>query len=482
MSNLASGSWPARLFRDPSYTLTTLFGLVLLSALGGLAIALAELNALFICISLLACIFIMLDFRIGVSLLIVLMPISASTLFPHSIAGITGLNPLNLLLIGTLASCLVHRAGEGGLMQFVPRPLIWWYVLPLIFAGLLGARHVGDIPSYFHASDLIDFNSAGSYLRDMLIKPLFMVLFAVLVAAAVARSKHLENFLFPMLLSIWIMGLMAIVFAYLSGTGVNELASSQSRAFFSPLGMHANDLGRCYAMIYALMLFTFAAAEDYRLRALLLASMGMIVVALILTFSRGAFLGFAVVNVLFLISRRKIMTLLVAGLFIVGLLFLLPGAVFDRIGTGWDSGINAISAGRVDNIWLPLLPELWTSPIFGHGLGSVLWSDAMRAGSILKVTHPHNAYLQAGLDMGIVGLVLLGAYFVHVWRGFRHLSSDLSLTPIRRGFYEGAAVGLLAFLLTAFAGSSLRPVPEQIFLWLAIGMMYGEQSAQKAKK
>jgi hypothetical protein len=35
-------------------------------------------------------------------------------------------------------------------------------------------------------------------------------------------------------------------------------------------------------------------------------------------------------------------------------------------------------------------------------------------------------------------------------------------------------------MLAAFAGSSLMPVPEQCFLWLAIGMMYGEQ-ARKAE-
>jgi len=47
-----------------------------------------------------------------------------------------------------------------------------------------------------------------------------------------------------------------------------------------------------------------------------------------------------------------------------------------------------------------------------------------------------------------------------------------------RGFYLGAAAGLLSFLIAAIADSSLTPKPEQAFLWLAIGMMYG-QSARK---
>ena len=454
--------------------------LVLLAVLCGYAVAVADFSALFICVSLLACVFIFIDFRIGVVLLTIVMPISASSVFPHSIAGITGLNPLNLLLVGTLGSWFLHQSGSGHWAQLAPRPLRWWYVLPMVLGAFLGLPHLGEIPSYFRMLEMVSFDNASGYLRDMLLKPLFMVLFAVLVGAALVRSRREDNFPVPMLVSVWLMCLMTIVFVYLSGTSLADLASSKARGFFAPLGMHANDLGRCYAMAYALMLFTFTTSSDYRMLLLLLISMGVVVIALILTFSRGAFLCFFVVNILFLLSRRQIIPLLLAGIALVGMVFLLPEAVFERLGAGWGNGLNAISAGRVDEIWLPLMPELWNSPIFGSGLGSILWSDALRGGTILQVTHPHNAYLQAAMDMGIVGLILLCAYFVHVWKGFRCLAKDPSLSPAQRGFYEGAAVGLLSLMLAAFAGSSLMPVPEQCFLWLAIGMMYGEH-ARKAE-
>jgi hypothetical protein len=455
-------------------------GLALVTLACGIAVAVADFSALFICVSLVACVFIFLDFRVGVVLLTIVMPISASAVFPHSIAGITGLNPLNLLLIGTLGSWFLHQSGSGSLAQLAPPPLRWWYVLPMVIGGLLGLSHVGEIPSYFRALEMVSFDNASGYLRDMLLKPLFMVLFAVLVGAALVRSRREDNFPLPMLFSVWLMCLMTIVFVYLSGASLTELASSKARGFFAPLGMHANDLGRCYAMAYALMLFTFAASHDYRMRALLVISMGVVVIALVLTFSRGAFLCFFVVNILFLLSRRRVIPLLLGAIFLVGLVFLLPEAVFERLGAGWDVGLNAISAGRVEEIWLPLLPEFWSSPLYGSGLGSILWSDALRGGTILQVTHPHNAYLQAAMDLGIVGLILLSAYFIHVWKGFRALAKDQSLRPAQRGFYEGAAVGLLSLLLVAFAGSSLMPVPEQCFLWLAIGMMYGEH-ARKAE-
>ncbi|HEX6736455.1 MAG TPA: O-antigen ligase family protein [Azonexus sp.] len=474
-------SWPARLLADPAHTPATLLYLTLAAAVGGIAVALAGLDALFICVALLACVFIALDFRIGVVLLILLMPVSASALFPHAIAGITGLNPLNLLLLGTLGATLVHRALAPPAAPLVPAPLFWRYLLPITLAALVGSRHVGDIPAYFQAAGSISFNSAGSYLRDMLIKPLFMVLFAVLVGAALVRTRRPENFLWPMLLSIWAMGLLTIVFVFLSGASFSQLSSSEAREFFSPLGMHANDLGRCYAIAYALLLFTFADCDDHRLRVVLLATMGMVVLALVMTFSRGAFLGFAVVNVLFLISRRHILALVAGTLMLAGLVLLLPDAVFARLAAGWHGGLNAISAGRIDYIWRPLLPEVWANPVFGNGLGAMLWSPAMRGGGVLQVTHPHNAYLRAVLDMGFVGLILLLAYFAHLWRGFRRLARDPAVDPLRRGFFAGAAVGLVAFLATATVGSSLTPVPEQNFLWFAVGMMYGELARRREK-
>ena len=454
-------------------------GLAALAALSGIAVAVAELNALFVGVSLLACIFIFIDFRIGIVLLIVLMPISASSLFPHSIAGVVGLNPLNLLLFGTLGSYLLRGSSARSLARLAPWPLLWLYVLPMVMAALLGYRHVGEIPSYFYTLNELDFTDASGYFRDMLVKPLFMVLFALLIGAAISRSMTLKMVLLPMIVSVWVMCLLTIVFVYLSGVSLGELASSSARNFFTPLGMHANDLGRLYAIAYALMLFTLSGTSDYRLRSVLILSMVAVVAALVLTFSRGAFFGFIVVNALFLLSRRKVKILLLGIAFVVALIFLLPGAVYERVGAGWGGGLNAISAGRVDEIWMPLLPELWRSPVYGNGLGSILWSDAMRSGSILQVTHPHNAYLQAALDTGVLGLILLCAYFIHVWKAFRRLSKDVLVSPAERGFYEGAAAGLVSFILSGFVGSSLMPVPEQSFLWLAIGMMYGQRATMR---
>lgn len=455
--------------------LAAMLGIPLAAAvLMGALVVFAEAQAVVVAVSLIACVFVMIDFRFGVASLVILMPLSASTVFPHSMAGVTGLNPINLLLLGTLASLLAHGLPEGGWARLAPRPLVWFYAVPVLAAGLLGLRHAGEIPSDFVIANLIAFDSPDGYLRDIVLKPLLLVLFAVLVGAGVARSQRPEGFLVPMVISVWMMCLLTVAYFYLSGASLAEAASATERGFLSPLGLHANDLGRYYAVAYALMLFTAAATPDHWLRLALIATMGVLVIALTLTFSRSAFFGFLLVSVIFLLSRRRFGIVLLGAALLATLAWIAPPAVFDRIGMGWGEGLNAISAGRVDEIWTPLMPELLKSPLWGNGLASTLWSDATRSGRIPLVGHPHNAYLATLLDMGVLGLVLLGAFYVHVWKGFRAMRADVTLSRTQRGFFTGAAVGLAVFLVAGFTGSSLTPAPEQFYLWLAIGMMYGQ--------
>lgn len=463
---------------------TGLAGIALLGALWGAVVAVAGVNALILCVALIGCAFVLYDFRIGVVLLILLMPISTSPLMPSAMLGITGLNPLNLLLLGTLASCLLHGLTDGSLRGFLPRPLLWLLIVPMLAAGALGAQHVGEIVPAFHTYDLIAFHDVAGYLRDLVAKPLLMVLFALLVGAAVSKSTQPEKFLLPALLSIWVVGLSVLAFVAQSGVALHQLASSNAREFLSTLGMHANDQGRFYALAYALLLFAWAEAKGPGLRMALVASMALMVTALVLTFSRGAFGAFLLVNLLFLFWRRSVKTLVLFGLTASIALFALPAEVYERLATGEGEGIDAISAGRIDWLWVPLLPEVMRSPVYGSGLGSILWSQPMRVGggeSVLLTTHPHNAYLQALLDMGALGLVLLCAFYAHVCRRFWKLGADPALDPALRGFFLGAAAGLLGFLVSSITDGSLLPRPEQALLWLAIGMMYGQLNKRLAR-
>ena len=161
--------------------------------------------------------------------------------------------------------------------------------------------------------------------------------------------------------------------------------------------------------------------------------------------------------------------------------------------------VGAVIAGFL----LTAIPN-WTGrlPIAGAPLATLfgLWLAA-RFAVLFSATI--GSFVSAALDVGfylvlaalaarevlaaknrnvpIVGLVLLGAYFAHVWKGLKALSEDPALNSTLRGFHQGAAAALLGFLISGIADSSLTPKPEQAYLWLAIGIMYGQRARRPAQ-
>ena len=123
--------------RAGAFTLWVFAAIALLGVFCGFVVAVAGLNGVYLCVALIGCTFILRDFRIGVVLLILLMPISSSRFFPHAVLGITGLNPLNLLLVETLGSYLFRSLSDRSLSRFMPRPLLWLYIVPILVAGAL---------------------------------------------------------------------------------------------------------------------------------------------------------------------------------------------------------------------------------------------------------------------------------------------------------------------------------------------------------
>ena len=444
-------------------------GLALFGVLCGMALAVGELQSFYVALSLVVAIAVLFDFRIGAFLLVLVVPFGATQFFPRNLFGLTGLNPLNLLLIATLVSYVLrHR-----IASLLPRPLLLLYLVPILVAGVIGLQHADDIAPVFYDTMMIHYTDAFGYFREQVIRPLLLVVAAMLVGVAAARSQRPERFIVAMMLSIWLIALIEIVFIAASGVHLGELASPLARRFFDEIGLHANDLGRLFAVGYAILLFVWWEAKSPGFKGALFATLCVSVLALILTFSRSAYLAFLIVSGLFVLwkfNARSFSLALLGGAIFAAFS---PGFVWRRLTFGFDSDANTVSADRLDGIWTPLMSEMWKSPLWGNGVDSIMWAEPMKAGEMLVVGHPHNAYLQAYMDMGLLGLGLLLAFYWTVWQGFRALGSNAYISPELRGFFQGATAALLCLIVTGLSGGSLRPDVDFAYLWLAIGIMYG---------
>jgi O-antigen ligase len=445
----------------------------------GYTLAMGEIVGLYVAASLVLAVAVLFDFRIGAVLLILMLPFSASSLFPHGMMGITGLNPLNLLLMATIGSYVIAGRMLRQGPALLPRQVALLYIPPIVVAGLIGMPHVQDIPVFFYEYGL-SIATERQYLITLVVKPMVILTAVLMIGAAAARSDKPERFIVAIAVSIWVIVLIQLGFVLSQGVPLAAMATPGARSFYAPIGIHANELGRLHLYAAALLLFVWAESKRPGMRLFLLITLGAVALGLLLSFSRASIAGAVLVGALFLMWKFNARSLALA---IIGLMLMVLVAgdlLYARLTLGMGESADAVSAGRIEGIWLPLLPELAKSPIWGNGLSSVMWSFPMLNGSMAPVGHAHNAYLQAALDMGFLGLALTLAYFAHVWKGFKALSREAWLNSELRGFFQGAMAGLAAFLFTCLVGSTLMPDAATAPLWIAIGLMYGLRARKAA--
>jgi O-antigen ligase len=245
--------------------------------------------------------------------------------------------------------------------------------------------------------------------------------------------------------------------------------------------MHANELGLLLNTAMSLALFSFFSVRKVGLRVVLAILTGVLGLAVLLTFSRGAWLGTVAVFGYLLFVRRNFVLFAVALLLIPVAALLMPEGVTERatheVG---NNNVDAISSGRVDDIWKPIIPEIFKHPFVGGGSGSILWSDAAKEQNMLPVGHPHSAYLGVLLDLGLVGAVIILLFFGHMWRLYRRVADNVP-ERLWQGFFHGAAACILLMFVQGLTDDSFLPSRTQSYVWISYGIAIGFASRLKAR-
>lgn len=413
---------------------------------------------------------------------IFVLPLASTYLLPSRMLGISGLSPMNLVFALPLAALLLHPLLRRQRPMVPVWPAVFWlFCFLFVAAAIHGAFQAHAIPAYLRELGVTTAGSAPTYLLEALLKPLEMLAIAYMLSIGVRNVRKPEQFLFPLFFSAACLASAVLYVAASSPLPLAELASQQSRGYLSSIGMHANELGLLLNMAAALALMSTPGCRRRPARLALGVLSCVLAGAVMLTFSRGAYLGLFAVLVFFLVSQRRLKTLLVFITLIAAAAALHPGPVIERATQGMDSkNPDAISSGRLNDIWLPLLVEVKRSPVIGSGLGSILWSEPARQRHILPVGHPHSAFLGAMLDVGLLGSALIAAFFVHMWRRFRRLSRTLD-DPLWRGFFKGAMACIVLLVVQGATDDSFFPTRTQPFLWLAYGCAVGLGAAHARK-
>jgi O-antigen ligase len=410
------------------------------------------------------------DFRVGAVCLTVLLPWSWSTILPQAY----GFNIINFLMFASVASILLRATAINAKTVWLPRELVWCYLLPIVLATMIAWQYlpIGEMNFPPRPAMPDSMFAPATFLKLRVVKPLFFIVFAFILANAVRSSKNPEWFFLWFGISA-VLPAMAIISQVLSGVDVNDRGH-----FLSELGLQVNEYGTLLALAAGPLLFICAGTGRRLVRVGAGIAFVIVSVGLVSTASRGAVLAYIVVLAIWLLRRRRFTDLIFGVVLAVLLAVVVPDQVQERLTMGLDN-VEATSSRNVDDpltkgrvsVWAALAPDFFDSPVWGKGLSATAWNSAVTSGRI-RVGHPHNMYLSIVLDMGVLGVLVVGYLYYRHGRTMARLSSESSLSPLMREYFAGAFASYIGMLFFAFTGGYYTGHPEQTFLWFSLGLCY----------
>ena len=248
----------------------------------------------------------------------------------------------------------------------------------------------------------------------------------------------------------------AVVQVALGIGGTEAEGVRRAQAWYPSPNHMALMLGRAWPFLLAIGLARF------RVVALPAAVVG---VAVVLSFSTGAWLGLAVATIVTLASlglRR--LAVATGAVLAVGLLgtsaLAIVGALPERL-----NPLRQTGGFRID-LWLSSLQMLHDHPLFGVGLDNFVYQyqNYLREGAVAEpnLSHPHNWMLNFWLEMGLPGLIAF------VW-----LIVTFARRAVRqRTWLAAGALGAMADMLThGLIDNSYFLVDLAFLFWLILAIV-----------
>ncbi|MCR4431781.1 MAG: O-antigen ligase family protein [Tepidanaerobacteraceae bacterium] len=227
-----------------------------------------------------------------------------------------------------------------------------------------------------------------------------------------------------------------------------------------------NVLAEYLALAIPMALGMLFAGEKLGRKLLFSAITGVLAICLVLTFSRGAWLGLVLALLVFAAIKEPRLLIWLILLGFVSPLFM-PSVVVNRIAS-IGSLEDSSNAFRV-TIWIAAIRMIKDYWIAGAGLGltafSRVYRDYMIAGT--PALHAHNLYLEMGIEMGVAGIL---TFIWMIIAGFSRAVNCIG-KDTWHSFLLAAAVGALAGHLLHGMFDYVWFSPRIVMdFWLVFGM------------
>lgn len=354
--------------------------------------------------------------------------------------------------------------------------LAWIVKKVLRFQGVFTYLNIPIIVYLLATSLSVIFSSNFALsLKNFLTKNSEYIILYFIVAEFALDKRRLKNAIVIMLVAT-AMIVADCIFQYFLGFDFLRQRTLEAGRISASFNMPGDLAGYLTPMLCLTLSLCFLKLKrkislSLRIGSVLLLSL------LILSFARGAWIGFIVaVCFLGLVENKKIIYVTFAVLLILGVvmphLLEAPDDILGRL----KSIVAFSNSNDLDRrtIWQAAMLMIRDRPLFGHGLSTFMGIFPsygkdyyyLRYGII---PYAHNCYLQIAAETGIVGLVsflmLIGTFFFY---------TIASLPKIKDRFYHvvlsGISAGIIATLVHSAVDTNLYSLQLSVLFWLMLGL------------
>ncbi len=299
------------------------------------------------------------------------------------------------------------------------------------------------------------------------------ILFSVVLFHAVTSWRQLDVILDGMVLAgalVSLYGIMQYVFGwgYQSAAWVDsDMFSSISFRVASTLE-NPNMLGQYLILLIPLGGAELLASKTWGRRLYYFCCCGVMTLCMLLTSSRGAWLGLLFAGAVFVVLLNPRLILL-APLVLAVLYFVLPDWAIQRFTSIGNLSDNSTSY-RV-YIWMGVLAMLKDYWLCGIGPGNDAFNMVYPAYSYNTIVapHSHNLFLQIICDAGVCALVI---FLILLFVYFRMMCSALSREKVwtNRLFQVAFTSGICGFLVQAMTDYSFYNYRVMFLFWACLAL------------
>ncbi|MBO5142554.1 MAG: O-antigen ligase family protein [Clostridia bacterium] len=308
------------------------------------------------------------------------------------------------------------------------------------------------------------------------------ILFYFVIINSITTQKQLNAMLGIFVgigLIIALYGIYQYLFAgtFASGSFVDKTMFQDITTRVSGTFENPNVMGEYLLLVIPVALTYFFNQKGWIKKIISLGIVGIMVVSLALTYSRGCYLGIAAcVGVFLLLVNIKSIILFLAG--IITMPFVLPASIMNRL-TSIGNTNDSSTSYRI-SIWkgaLDMIKDYWYRPI---GQGTVAFNSIypLYSYSGVGAEHTHNLFLQILIETGIFGFV---AFVGLIFKFFQYMGSGLNKSTNKNVSINMIAFisGMVGFLIQSIFDNTWYNNRIILIFWMFVGLAVATRNLVK---